>query len=217
MGILDDRERMVAQQIEARGVSDASVLAAMREVPREAFVPAHLASFAHDDLPLSIGHEQTISQPYIVALTASALNLSPDDRVLEVGAGSGYAAAVLGRLAREVYAIERIPALAQQASQRLRALGYDNVHVIEGDGTAGLPVHAPYDAIAVAAAAPYVPDALLAQLAPFGRLVIPVGAAHGAQELLRLTRMPDGRIHRESLAGVRFVPLIASQGWASHA
>lgn len=210
----EERERMVKQQLEGRGIRSVRVLEAMRTVPREAFVPADLASFAYDDLPLAIGLGQTISQPYIVALTLEALDLKPQDLALEVGAGSGYAACVLGQLVREVYAVERISALALSAQARLAALGQHNVHVVEGDGSLGLPAHAPYDAIAVSAAGPQVPKALLEQLSPGGRLVIPVGGAGDAQELLRVTRQEGGGFRREMLAGVRFVPLIGAQGWA---
>jgi protein-L-isoaspartate(D-aspartate) O-methyltransferase len=207
------RDGMVDRQIVARGVRNERVLAALRAVPREAFVAAELARSAYEDAPLPIGEAQTISQPFIVALTAAALELGPGDRVLEVGAGSGYAAAVLSRLAAEVWAIERHASLAAAALERLERLGYANVHVIEGDGTLGWPAAAPYDAIAVAAGAPEVPQALLDQLAPGGRLVIPIGAAPRDQVLVRVRRLPDGTFSREPLGAVRFVPLIGAQGW----
>lgn len=208
-----DRERMVTSQIEARGVRDPGVLAAMREVPREAFLPAELAEFAYRDSPLPIECGQTISQPYIVALMAEALRLDPGDRVLEIGSGSGYAAAVLSRIAKRVETIERHDELAQIAAARLARLGYDNATVHHADGTLGWPPGAPYDAIVVAAGGPTVPEALLDQLAVGGRLVIPVGAERDVQTLTRVTRHADGRLEREDLGDVRFVPLIGVQGW----
>ncbi|HYG64954.1 MAG TPA: protein-L-isoaspartate(D-aspartate) O-methyltransferase, partial [Thermoanaerobaculia bacterium] len=207
------RREMVDQQIARRGVRDPRVLEALATVPREAFVPEHLAEFAYDDTPLPIGEEQTISQPFIVALMAEALELQAGDRVLEIGAGSGYAAAVLSRLAGEVYAIERHASLAKQASRRLEELGYGNVRVHHGDGTLGWPEAAPYDAIVVAAGGPDVPPALVDQLAPGGRLVIPVGSDPRLQKLIRLRRGADGVDRREDLGDVRFVPLVGVQGW----
>lgn len=209
----DAREAMVRTQIEARGIRDGAVLAAMRAVPREAFLPAGLGEFAYADHPLPIGAEQTISQPYIVALMTEALGLRGGERVLEIGAGSGYAAAVLGRIAAEVYTVERHGELAEAARARLGALGFDNVHVLHGDGTLGWPEHAPYDAIIVAAGGPEVPRALVEQLKPGGRLVIPVGEDRSLQHLTRLTRERDGSLRREDLGGVRFVPLVGAQGW----
>ncbi|HVR95295.1 MAG TPA: protein-L-isoaspartate(D-aspartate) O-methyltransferase [Thermoanaerobaculia bacterium] len=207
------RDEMVEQQIARRGVRDPRVLDALYAVPREAFVPAHLAELAYDDTPLPIDEEQTISQPYVVALMAEALELSPEDRVLEIGAGSGYAAAVLSRLAREVYAVERHGTLAESARARLERLGYDNIHILHGDGTLGWPGHAPYDAIVVAAGGPDVPPALLDQLSPGGRLVIPVGTDPRLQKLVRVRRGLDGADRREDLGDVRFVPLVGVQGW----
>jgi protein-L-isoaspartate(D-aspartate) O-methyltransferase len=207
------RNAMVDFQIARRGVRDPRILEAMRAVPREAFVPERLAEFAYEDSPLPIGEEQTISQPFVVALMAEALELGPEDRVLEIGAGSGYAAAVLGRAAGEVWAVERHESLAREARERLAGLGASNVHVVHGDGTLGWPEHAPYDAIAVAAGGPDIPQALLDQLAPGGRLVIPVGPDLRTQELVRVRRTADGRFVRENLGGVRFVPLIGEQGW----
>jgi protein-L-isoaspartate(D-aspartate) O-methyltransferase len=188
----------------------------MSTVPREVFLPERLAEFAYDDTPLPIEEEQTISQPYIVALMAEALELEPGQRVLEVGAGSGYAAAVLSRVVGDdgdVHAIERHATLADLASERMRRLGYDNVHVRHGDGTLGWPEHAPYDAIAVAAGGPDVPPALKQQLAIGGRLVIPVGTDPRLQELVRIRRTGQDRFERENLGGVRFVPLVGAQGW----
>lgn len=207
------RREMVEHQIAARGIQDPRVLEAIRSVPREAFVPERLAEFAYEDTPLPIDADQTISQPYIVALMAEALELSPEDCVLEVGAGSGYAAAVLSRIVREVWAIERHQVLADQAAQRMERLGFSNVHVVEGDGTLGLPEQGPFDAIAVAAGGPEIPPALVDQLAPGGRLVIPVGSDPRLQELVRLRKDDRGGFSREHLGGVRFVPLVGAQGW----
>lgn len=207
------RHRMVEEQIERRGVRDPLVLEALRAVPREEFVPPEMVDDAYADGPLPIGEGQTISQPYVVALMTEALELSGGDRVLEIGAGSGYAAAVLGEIAGEVFTVERHAALAQTAEERLRRLGYEHVHVLCGDGSKGWPEHAPYDAIVVAAGAPAVPEALEAQLAVGGRLVIPVGGGRTLQELLRLRRVSETEYQREELGGVRFVPLVGEQGW----
>jgi len=209
------RAEMVEHDIAARGVADARVLAAMRAVPREAFVPEALREQACADRPLPIGADQTISQPYIVARMAEALQLRGGERVLEIGTGSGYAAAVLARLAAEVHTVERIAMLAERAQRTLAALQVDRVQVHVGDGTLGWPAAAPYDAIVVTAAGPRVPPALRAQLAPGGRLVMPVGETRYWQELLRLTRgrdddSPDAQ---ERLGAVAFVPLVGAQGW----
>lgn len=207
------RAEMVAQQLAARDIDDPQVLAAFGAVPREAFVPEDAQAFAYDDNPLPIGDGQTISQPYIVALSTQALALRGGERVLEIGTGSGYAAAVLARIAGQVHSVERISRLAETAAQRLAALGIGNVQVHEGDGTLGWSAAAPYDAIVVTAASPQLPAALKHQLRPGGRLVMPVGQRHGAQELLRYTRDADGREHVEQLCGVRFVPLLGEQGF----
>ncbi|QTN23390.1 protein-L-isoaspartate(D-aspartate) O-methyltransferase [Rhizobacter sp. AJA081-3] len=207
------RRAMVAQQIEARGVTDARVLAAMRAVPRENFVSPSWQDEAYHDSPLPIEGKQTISQPYIVALMAEALQLKGDERVLEVGTGSGYAAAVLARLAAEVHSVECIPVLAGLATKRLAAQGCSNVTVHRGDGSLGWPEAAPYDAVVVTAAGPDVPAALKAQLKLGGRLVMPVGERHGLQDLLRLTRTGEHDERRELLLPVRFVPLTGEQGW----
>ena len=207
------RERMVDQQIEKRGVRDAAVLGAMGKVPRERFVPESLAARAYDDRPLPIGEGQTISQPYIVAMMTEALRLRPEDRVLEIGTGAGYAAAVLAVIAADVYTIERLGGLAESARRRLAELGYANVHVRHGDGSLGWPEHAPYDAIVVAAGAPDVPTALLEQLAIGGRLVMPVGRKLDGQRLVRIERTGADRYEREFLEVVVFVPLIGAQGW----
>ncbi|HXV36466.1 MAG TPA: protein-L-isoaspartate(D-aspartate) O-methyltransferase [Myxococcota bacterium] len=209
-----DRERMVRVQIAARGIRDQAVLDAFRSVPREAFLPPELREFAYQDSPLPIEKGQTISQPYIVALMTAALGLRAGDRVLEIGTGSGYAAAILGRIARSVYTLERHEELAKLAAQRLAELGFDNVSVRCGDGSLGWPEHAPYDAIAVAAGGPGVPPALLEQLEPGGRLVMPVGEGRELQKLVRITRERDGSFASEDLGDVRFVPLIGEQGWA---
>ncbi len=190
------------------------MLAAFRAVPREAFIAPELAEFAYRDTPLPIEEGQTISQPYIVAFTAMALALRGDERILEVGAGSGYAAAILSHLGREVYAVERIASLAEAAAARLARLGYDNVHIVCGDGSLGLTEHAPYDAIAVSAGGPAAPPALLAQLAPGGRLVIPIGTEESTQVLTRITRIGEDGYRHEPLTDVRFVPLIGEQGWS---
>lgn len=214
------RARMVAEHLEARGITQRRVLDAFRRVPREAFIADELATHAYDDTPLPIGEAQTISQPYIVAVTVEALQLSGNERVLEVGTGSGYAAAILAELASEVYGIERIGTLALDARERLARLGYRNVQVFEGDGSLGLPEHAPYDAIAVAASAPQLPRALLEQLAPGGRLVIPLSADAGRsrrprQVLTRFTHTGADSYQEEKLTGVRFVPLVGAQGHSS--
>ncbi len=207
------RQRMVAEQIAARGVRDTNVLAAMRKVPREIFVPADKHDFAYADSPLPIAAGQTISQPYIVAFMVEALMLRGGDKVLEVGAGSGYAAAVLAEIAGEVYAIERITELATSAARRLDEAGYDNVHILNADGTRGWAAEGPFDAILVSAGAPVVPESLKSQLAVGGRMVVPVGSTKQAQELIRITNRGEGRFDREDLADVRFVPLIGEQGW----
>jgi len=201
------RDRMVAQQIEARGVRDQRVLAAMREVPRDLFVPAEQRAQAYQDGPLSIGQGQTISQPYIVALMTELARPQPTDRALEVGTGSGYQTAVLSRLVSQVYTIEIIEALARDAERRLQDLGYTNIATRRGDGYAGWPEAAPFDCILVTAAADHVPPPLLAQLKPGGRLVIPVGPLFDIQELQVMTKDAAGRVTTERVAPVRFVPL----------
>jgi protein-L-isoaspartate(D-aspartate) O-methyltransferase len=209
----EERRRMVERHLVARGIHDAAVLDAMRAVPREAFIAAELAEFAYEDAPLPIDAGQTISQPYIVAAMTASLELHPQDRVLEIGTGSGYAAAVLSRIAAEVYTVERHEELALAAARRLRTLGYANVHVRHGDGTLGWAEHAPYDAIVVAAGGPEIPQALLDQLGVGGRLVIPIGPTPREQELVRVRRSTDGRYTREELGAVRFVPLVGAEGW----
>lgn len=207
------RRRMVAEQIEGRGIDDPAVLRAMRLVPRERFVLEPYRPYAYDDTPLPIPANQTISQPYIVAYMIAMLHLSAADRILEIGAGSGYAAAVMSRMAAAVYTVERHAGLADYARQRLAELGYDNVWVRHGDGTRGWPDHAPYDAIIVAAGGPAVPETLRGQLAPGGRLIMPIGRSRRQQTLILLTRHNDGRIAEEMLVPVAFVPLIGDEGW----
>ncbi len=207
------RERCVADQIVRRGVRDPNVLAAMRAVPRECFVPKKARAHAYDDCPLAIGAGQTISQPYIVAYMIAALRLKGGEKVLEIGAGSGYAAAVLGRIAGEVYAIERIGELATQAVANLAIAGAGNVRVRHADGTRGWPEAAPFDAILVSAGAPAIPMTLFQQLAEGGRMIVPVGSDPLTQELIRVMRGPGGEMQREVLTDVRFVPLIGQEGW----
>jgi len=204
----NERHDSVERQLVQRDITDERVLEAMRRVPRHRFVPNELAALAYDDRPLPIGYDATISQPYIVALMAQALALRPTDRVLEVGAGSGYAAAVLAELAAEVVAVELVEPLAALAAEHLAGYG-DRVHVVCADGTLGYPQRAPYDAISVAAAAPEIPPPLLDQLAEGGRLVMPVG--RGAEDLVLITRTPAGDMRR-SLLQVRFVPLRGRHG-----
>lgn len=204
---------MVARDLAGRGIRDAAVLEAMGTVPRERFVEPCLVEAAYDDCALPIDADQTISQPYIVALMTEALELGPTDRVLEIGTGSGYAAAVLGRVAGEVWTIERHRCLADQARRRLAELGVGNVTVIDGDGTLGWADAAPYDAIVVTAGGPTVPPALLDQLADGGRLVMPVGTDQHDQELERVRRHGDD-LRTEPLGPVRFVPLVGEHGWA---
>ena len=208
---------MVERQVEARGVRDARVLRAMREVPREEFLDDRMREFAYEDSPLPIEAGQTISQPYIVALMLEAAGIEPGDRVLEIGAGSGYAAAVMSRLAGEVWTIERHAELATLARERMRRLGIDNVEVRTGDGSGGLPGEAPFDAILAAAGAPEVPDVLRRQLAIGGRLVMPVGPTRRRQRLLKVTRTGDDAWREEDLGDVLFVPLVGAHAWRDDA
>jgi protein-L-isoaspartate(D-aspartate) O-methyltransferase len=206
------RQRMVSEQLRRRDILDPDVLFAFSSVPRDEFVPAELVDRAYDDMPLPIGDHQTISQPYVVAMTAQALGLRGHEHVLEIGTGSGYAAAIFGRLAAVVDTVERIPELARTAAERLARLGITNVHVHCGDGTLGWPERAPYHAIAVAAAAPRPPKSLLYQLVIGGRLVIPSGTEE-LQHMLRITRRDDTTFDEEDLGEVKFVPLIGQEGW----
>jgi protein-L-isoaspartate(D-aspartate) O-methyltransferase len=207
------RERMIERQIVRRGIADSRLLAALRAVPREAFVPEHLRESAYEDRPLPIAAEQTISQPYIVARMIEAAEVVPGDKVLEVGAGSGYAAALLGRIAGSVFAVERHEVLAGQARERMRRLGYDRVSILHGDGSGGLPDEAPFDAILCSASGSHVPDALRRQLRIGGRLVMPVGEADLVQTLVKVTRTGEDRFEDAVLGAVRFVPLIGAHGW----
>ncbi|MEO8157907.1 MAG: protein-L-isoaspartate(D-aspartate) O-methyltransferase [Betaproteobacteria bacterium] len=207
------RDAMVENHVAARGIRSQWVLQAMRAVPREAFLPGHLREFAYQDAPLPIAEGQTISQPYIVALMTEALALHGGEKVLEIGTGSGYAAAILAQIAGEVYTVERIGQLAEKAATVLSDLGYRNVHVLHGDGTRGWDEHAPYDAIVVAAGGPEVPESLKSQLKIGGRLVIPVGADRRFQELVRVTRLSELQYKTEDIADVRFVPLVGAEGW----
>jgi protein-L-isoaspartate(D-aspartate) O-methyltransferase len=205
------RLEMIEEQILRRGLREPAVLAAMAAVPREAFVPAGLAEDAYEDCALPIAEGQTISQPYIVAAMLAGAHLEAGDRVLEVGVGSGYAAAVISRIAAQVYGIERNETLAKAARARLDALGYGNIELATGDGSGGWPGAAPFDAIIVSAGGPRVPEALKRQLAESGRLVMPVGPP-GDQRLLRLIRH-GGEFDQDDLGGVRFVALIGEEGW----
>ena len=201
------RERMVREQILQRGIRDLRVLEAMRKVPRHLFVPPELRERAYRDCPLPIGYGQTISQPYIVAFMTEAARLTPESVVLEIGTGSGYQAAILAELARQVYSLERLAPLAARAQQTLAALGYRNVEVSQGDGYQGWPEHAPYDAILVTAAPPTLPTLLLDQLAVGGTLVVPVGESQGSQSLLILHKTPEGVVQKGAFP-VQFVPMV---------
>ena len=202
------RERMVAEQIEGRGVANPDVLRVMRQVPRHLFVPEDVRRYAYADTPLPIGHGQTISQPYIVAFMTELLEPAKGQRVLEVGAGSGYQAAVLSELAAEVFTIEIVPELARSAADRLASLGYRNVTVKQGDGYLGWPERAPFDRIILTAAPPEIPQALIDQLKPGGKLVAPVGENAGEQKLVVVDKGRDGKVRRRSVLGVAFVPMV---------
>ncbi len=209
----DERQRMVTQQIEARGVHDTRVLAAMREVPRHLFIPPPYDKGAYEDCPLPIGNGQTISQPYIVALMTSLLKPKPEHTILEIGAGSGYQAAILSMLVKEVPTVERIPEVADLAKKNLAALHYTNIDVVVGDGTEGYPQNSPYDGIMITAATPQIPPPLIDQLTDAGRLVAPVGN-RDVQELIVMEKM-RGTVKTEPHGGVRFVPLIGEHGWSA--
>ena len=205
------RQRMVEHQLIPRRIKDERVLEAMREVPRHLFVPIDLRHLAYADAPLPIGHRQTISQPYIVALMTELLQIGEEDTVLEIGTGSGYQAAILAHIANQVYTVERISKLAQDAKEVFKTLGIENIHVFERDGSAGLPEYAPYEAIIVTAAAPRVPQPLQEQLADGGRLVLPVGGREG--QILERWRRKGDELKNERIAPVAFVPLVGSFGW----
>ena len=207
----EQRAWMVERHLHRRGISDERVLRAMAAVPREHFVPDEVRRRAYNDSALPIGHEQTISQPWVVAAICQALHLAGAERVLEIGTGSGYSAAVLSRLADQVVSIERVPELGEWAGERLDELGVENVEVIVGDGSRGYPERAPYDAIAVHAASPEAPHSLLSQLAPEGRLVVPI--ATGSADLLTAFAREDGDLRQETIGPTRFVPLIGAEGF----
>jgi protein-L-isoaspartate(D-aspartate) O-methyltransferase len=208
-----EREAMVERQLRRRGITDKRILDAFREIPREAFIGAEYAHAAYGDHPLPIEAQQTISQPYIVALMIEAAGIGLRDKVLEVGAGSGYAAAVISRIAGKVIAIERQHELVEVARGRMTRLGLDNVEIVEGDGTRGCPEHAPFDAILAAASGSHVPRPLTEQLADGGRLVMPVGNPGSVQQLVKVTKADDGSLRQSNLGEVRFVPLIGEEGW----
>lgn len=208
----EQRHHMVETQLRARDIKDKRVLASVNTVPRHLFVPPTLQDRAYEDTPLTIGHSQTISQPYIVALMAEAARLKSTDVILEVGTGSGYAAAVFSPLVRQVYSLEIIPELSETAQIRLTQLGYKNITVVTGDGSVGLPKQAPFDAILVAATAPTIPNTLKQQLAIQGRLIIPVNRDH-REVLIRVTRIDKDHYQEEVLSSVRFVPLRGAAGW----
>jgi protein-L-isoaspartate(D-aspartate) O-methyltransferase len=208
-----EREEMVERQLRRRGITEPDILDAFRAVPREKFISEDYAHLAYGDHPLPIEANQTISQPYIVALMIQAAAIKPGDIVLEVGAGSGYAAAVISRIAGKVVGIERQHDLVEAARERLLRLGFDNVEIVEGDGTKGCRDHAPFDAILGAASGSHVPRPLVEQLAPRGRIVMPVGEPGRIQELIKVTKNDDGTLVQEGLGEVRFVPLIGEEGW----
>jgi protein-L-isoaspartate(D-aspartate) O-methyltransferase len=208
-----EREAMVERQLKRRGITEAEILEAFRAVPREAFIAPEYAHLAYGDHPLPIEAGQTISQPYIVALMIEAAAIKRGDKVLEVGSGSGYAAAVISRIASEVIGIERQHELVEVSRERLRRLGYSNVKIVEGDGTKGCPDDAPFDAILAAASGSHLPQPLLQQLAPAGRLVMPVGQPGWVQKLVKVTKQEDGSLQQSDLGAVRFVPLIGEEGW----
>jgi protein-L-isoaspartate(D-aspartate) O-methyltransferase len=211
-----ERRRMVVRQLVPRGIVDERVLDAMRRVPRHLFVPPGLARYAYDDRPLPIGDGQTISQPYIVALMLQEARIRPGDTVLDVGTGSGYAAAVTAELAGRVVSVERHPSLAASAAATLSTLGYA-VTVVTGDGSLGWPAEAPYDVIVAAATGPEVPRSWREQLAPEGRIVVPLGRSGGSQHLALFERTPDGDLTETNLGGVAFVPLLGEQAWPESA
>jgi protein-L-isoaspartate(D-aspartate) O-methyltransferase len=208
-----EREAMVERQIDSRGIHDPKILEAFRSVPREEFLSEEYRDLAYGDHPLPIEAGQTISQPYIVALMIQAAEIKPGDTVLEVGAGSGYAAAVMSRIAGTVIAIERQADLVKVAQERMRRLGFDNVRIVEGDGTRGWAAEAPYDAILAAASGSHVPPPWVDQLTDGGRIVMPVGDPSWIQKLIKVTKGPAGKLITEDLGGVRFVPLIGEEGW----
>jgi protein-L-isoaspartate(D-aspartate) O-methyltransferase len=212
--LASEREAMVERQLRRRGITEQPILDAFRAVPREAFISDEYAHLAYADHPLPIEAGQTISQPYIVGLMIQAADIGPGDKVLEIGAGSGYAAALISRIARQVIGIERQHELVDVARQRMRRLGYDNVEIVEGDGTKGWPQTAPYDAILAAASGSHVPKPLVEQLAPGGSIVMPLGDPGCIQHLVKVGKDADGALQQSDLGAVRFVPLIGEEGWS---
>lgn len=208
-----EREAMVERQLRRRGITEPDILDAFRAVPRDQFVDRQYAAQAYEDHPLPIEAGQTISQPYIVALMIQAAAIKSGEKVLEVGSGSGYAAAVVSRIAAHVIGVERRHELVEVARERLQRLGYANVQIVEGDGTKGWPAEAPYDVILAAASGSHVPKSLIDQLAPGGRLVMPVGEPGWVQKLVRVTKGNEGSLQQSDLGSVRFVPLIGEEGW----
>ncbi len=208
----EQRRRMVREQLEARGIHDERVLAAFLKVPRHLFVPNELQAEAYTDRPLPIGERQTVSQPYMVALMTQLLRLQGHERVLEIGAGSGYQMAILAELALEVFSVERLPSLAEGARKRLEELGYLNIHVTTGNGSLGWPEHAPFEGIVVAAGAPQIPKPLVDQLADGGRCVIPIGPAQA--QMLTYLEKEHGTLHTREITSCVFVPLLGDYGWS---
>lgn len=206
-----ERERMVNEQIIARGVKDARVIEAMKRVPRHYFIDKTYYHQAYNDFPLPIGNEQTISQPYMVAIMTELLELEGDEKVLEIGTGSGYQTAILALLCERVYSIERISDLSRHARQRLTKLGFKNINIMVGDGSLGWPAFSPYDGIIVTAGSPSIPDELIAQLADNGIMVLPVGGEY--TQTLNVVKKHKGRIYRKELFGCAFVPLVGKSGW----
>jgi protein-L-isoaspartate(D-aspartate) O-methyltransferase len=208
-----ERQAMVERQLRRRGIAEPRILDAFLEVPREAFVSPEQAELAYGDHPLPIEAGQTISQPYIVALMIEAAGIKPGDKVLEVGSGSGYAAAVISRIAAEVVGIERQHELVDLARERIERLGYRNVRIVEGDGTRGFPGEAPFDAVLAAASGSHIPQPLVEQLKPGGSIVMPIGGPGWVQTLVKATKQADGTLQQTDLGAVRFVPLIGEEGW----
>jgi protein-L-isoaspartate(D-aspartate) O-methyltransferase len=209
-----EREAMIQRQLKRRGIRDPDVLDAFRKVQREEFISGDYGRLAYGDHPLPIESGQTISQPYIVAMMIEAAEVKSGDKVLEVGAGSGYAAAVISRIAAKVVAVERQPELVEIARERMQRLGFDNVEITEGDGSIGCPADAPFDAIIAAASGSHIPQPLIEQLREGGRLVMPLGDPGAVQDLVKVTKLLGGALNEESLGAVRFVPLIGAEGWS---
>jgi protein-L-isoaspartate(D-aspartate) O-methyltransferase len=205
---LAERERLVSESMENRGIRDSAVLRAMRDTPRHEFMPQHVRRYAYEDRPVPIGYDQTISQPSLVAFMTESLDVNRNHRVLEIGTGSGYQAAVLAAVAKEVYTIEIVPELARSSSETLKRLGYKNVSTREGNGYLGWPEHAPFDRIILTAAPPELPQALVDQLKPGGKLIAPVGRTSEEQELMLVEKSKSGKVKRRSILLVRFVPMV---------